>query len=214
MALVISDKYKYIFFHIPKNAGVSVSTYLINQEYRLFFKKFLIYVNSFIFGKQNNFYLTKDLKFIKFNSHISCGDFFEKFENDLFKEYFKFAIVRNPYDRFVSRYEYSKKINKKFRKMDFDTFLNFDIENNIKVLNQFNFCSDNSSNLLLDKIIKFENLENDLNEITKNIFNNKINLSHMNKTSRKNYRDYYNFNTKKIVEQNFKKDLEYFDYRF
>ena len=32
MPLVISKKYKYIFFHLPKNAGVSVSRALINEE--------------------------------------------------------------------------------------------------------------------------------------------------------------------------------------
>ena len=35
MSLVISKKYKYIFFHLPKNAGVSVSSYLIDQEIKL-----------------------------------------------------------------------------------------------------------------------------------------------------------------------------------
>ena len=44
MSLVISDKYKYIFFHLPKNAGVSVSSFLINQEFKL---KFIKKLNSF-----------------------------------------------------------------------------------------------------------------------------------------------------------------------
>ena len=32
MSLVVSKRYKYIFFHLPKNAGVSVSRMLIDQE--------------------------------------------------------------------------------------------------------------------------------------------------------------------------------------
>ena len=59
MSLIISDKYKYIFFHLPKNAGVSVSSYLIKQELKLSIKKSIDYFRSFIYGKNNNFYITK-----------------------------------------------------------------------------------------------------------------------------------------------------------
>ena len=114
MSLVISDKYKYIFFHIPKNAGVSVSNMLLNNEKKLKLKHFLTYFTSYIWGKNNNFYISKkDNKLIKFNSHITCYDFFNLFQKNEFENYFKFAIVRNPYDRAVSRYVYSKQVSNK-----------------------------------------------------------------------------------------------------
>ena len=50
MPLVISKKHKYIFFHLPKNAGVSVSRMLIDQEKLLQIRR----IASFFFRKIRN----------------------------------------------------------------------------------------------------------------------------------------------------------------
>ena len=52
MSLVISKKYKYIFFHLPKNAGVSVSSYLIDQEIKLKLIKKITFLTKFFLKKK------------------------------------------------------------------------------------------------------------------------------------------------------------------
>ena len=52
MPLVISEKYKYIFFHLPKNAGVSVSRALINEEKLLQIKRYFAYISRRILTKK------------------------------------------------------------------------------------------------------------------------------------------------------------------
>ena len=76
MPLVISKKYKYIFFHLPKNAGVSVSRALINEEKLLQIKRYFAYISRRILTKKDNFYLSiNDKELIFFNSHITCDKF-------------------------------------------------------------------------------------------------------------------------------------------
>lgn len=214
MSLVISDKHRYIFFHLPKNAGVSISSYLIAQEVKLRLKKSINYLTPYIFGKKNNFYITKEKKFYNFNSHITCYNFFALINEKSFKNYFKFAVVRNPFDRAVSRYEYSKKIQTRFKNFSFEEFLIFDLKNNLHTLKQYEFCTYDKNKLILDKIIKFENLNEEFNEVTNTLFKKNHNIKHLNKTKRNNYREYFNSNTIKLIEKNLYKDLEYFNYEF
>lgn len=215
MSLVISDKSKFIFFHIPKNAGVTVSTLLINNEIKLKLKHYITYITPYLWGRNNNFYIDKqNNQLVTFNSHITCYDFYKLFKKNEFENYFKFAIIRNPFDRAVSRYVYTKKISNKFKNYSFNEFLEYDIKNNLKVLEQFSFCTFNKKDIWLDKIIKFENLDRELKVLYKKIFQKEINIPHLNKTIKKNYREYYDNNSKKIIEKFLSKDLEYFNYEF
>ena len=50
------------------------------------------------------------------------------------------------------------------------------------VINQFKFCTDPNGKFCLDKVIKFENLNNDFNSVTQKFFNKKDMLIHLNKS--------------------------------
>ena len=50
--------------------------------------------------------------------------------------------------------------------------------------------------------------------IIEDLFKKKVNLPYLNKSVRRHYKHYYNTNTKKIVENLFRKDLETFGYNF
>ena len=215
MSLVVSNHHKYIFFHLPKNAGVSVSRILIAQENNLQFKRIGSYIFRKLFKTQDNFYFSlrhKKMKF--FSSHIPCYKFQDIIEDKIFSSYLKFAVVRNPWDRMVSRYFYSKKIDNKFNNFDFDTFLDYDFLNNLHTVNQYKFCSDKNENFCLNQLIKFENINNDFNKISSQLFNKKDMLVHLNKSDHNYYREYYNNKTKDKVYKFCKKDIEFFEYEF
>ena len=131
MSLVLSKKYNYIFFHLPKNAGVSISDALINEEYQLIIKKFSQYLLKHLKGKKNNFHFSlNNRNFFFFNSHITCYDFYKLISKKEFENSFKFAVIRNPWDRMVSRYFYSKKVSNYFVNFSFEDFVEYDIKNN------------------------------------------------------------------------------------
>ncbi len=215
MALVISKKHKYIFFHLPKNAGVSVSKALIRQENSLKIKRIAsFFIQKLHIGKDNFYYSIKDKELIFFNSHITCYNFYKIFNKNKFETYNKFVVIRNPWDRLVSRYFYSKKVNSKFKELTFKEFVNFDIRNNIEVLNQYKFCTKDKNKFCIDTILKFENLENDFNNLTLKIFNKENLLFHSNKTNHNYYRNYYDNDLKDLVFKKFKEDINYFKYEF
>ena len=114
----------------------------------------------------------------------------------------------------VSRYFYSKKVNLKFKDFTFEEFVNFDIKNNMHILNQYRFCTKDRTNFCIDKVIKFENLNSDFNEISSRIFGKKNLLKHSNQTDHEEYRQYYSTELKDKIYNNFKEDLNFFDYEF
>ena len=66
----------------------------------------------------------------------------------------------------------------------------------------------------MTKLIKLENINHDI-QLLKDKFNIKQELPYLNTSSRnKDYREYYNDNTKQIVENKFKKDINTFGYKF
>ena len=215
MSLVLSKKYNYIFFHLPKNAGVSISNALINEEYQLIIKKFSQYLLKHLKGKKNNFHFSLDNRdFFFFNSHITCYDFYKLISKKEFENSFKFAVIRNPWDRMVSRYFYSKKVSNYFVNFSFEDFVEYDIKNNQKVLNQFEFCTVDRSNFCLNSFIRFENINDDFSKIYKNIFDKSTKLKNMNSTYHDDYKKYYNTKLKDKIYKNFKKDINFFEYEY
>ena len=114
----------------------------------------------------------------------------------------------------VSRYFYSKKVSNFFENFSFEEFINYDIKNNLKVLNQFEFCTSDKSNFCLDRVIRFENINNDFTKIYKHIFDKSIILKSMNSTIHEDYKKYYDIKLKDKIYKNFKKDINYFKYEF
>jgi len=90
---MIFHRYKAIFFHVGKTAGTSIEQmiapgqrdpYLTNRH------------DMYGFDEKLNIYL----------HHATCRTTHDIVDADIFADYFKFAIVRNPYTRMISAYYY------------------------------------------------------------------------------------------------------------
>ena len=142
-----------------------------------------------------------------------------------FDKLFKFCFVRNPWDKVVSEF--------RFRIWTYQNELTSDasfaewvrstyVENNPQYydwpkmfLPQLEWMTDEKGDLAIDFIGRFENLQNDFNIICDTINIERKILRHENKSRKNNnYRDYYDDETKSIVENWFKADIEYFGYEF
>jgi hypothetical protein len=114
-----------------------------------------------------------------------------------------FAIVRNPWDRVVSAYHYHGKTDRQNNPCDFDTFVKTHMRSaNRPQLDYFN------PNAL---ILRFENLENEFQQIQE-YFNVWESLPFKNKSNHKHYSEYYTDETRQIVANRFKKDIEQYKY--
>lgn len=137
---------------------------------------------------------------------------------------FSFAFVRNPWDKVVSHYTYRLNTNQtkiKEEAVDFHNWVKLAyLEKNKKYYDkpkmfmpQMDWISDESGKVLVNFVGRFENFESDFNEICSNL-NITASLPHLKKSSRTHYKDYYNPETIEIVRELFKKDIDYFNYRF
>lgn len=152
---------------------------------------------------------------------------------DIWREYFTFAFVRNPWDRFVSAFLYNtrrgkakgskaKGIEKILPRYNYNFNKFMSIHGNERILKSFQFrpqttwlWSRNGKPLDYNFIGRYERLQEDFNFICEQIGLEETQLIHRNASpNRKHYTEYYNNKTKKIVENLYKTEIEYFNYRF
>jgi hypothetical protein len=205
MADQISHKYKCIFIHIPKAGGTSIE-------------------NTTIFDDQRE--RTGELV----GGHLTAVDFREKYPHQ-FDAYYKFAVVRNPYDRLVSAFFYfaqyrgeqanniemKKRITEQYGG-DFSQFCEGELTSGRADLfthlrPQTDFLLDEQGTLLVDFVGKLECIQQDFKAICDQIGID-ISLPHQNRSLRRDYSNYYTPTAQQLVAEIYRKELELFGYEF
>lgn len=146
--------------------------------------------------------------------HITLSDLVNHYGKDYFTDNFNFAFIRNPWDWLVSMYSFIKgnRDHPEFMivgHMNFSQFVDFWISKNII---QWDFLKTDAAVDL--EIFKFEELGNACNKIAERIGVAKPELSRLNTSDRRDYSEYYNANTRQLVAEHFKKDIEIGGYEF
>ena len=133
--------------------------------------------------------------------------------SDKWTNSFKFAIVRNPFDRVISMYRAVWYSNRR-RGIKFETLEEF-LTSIPKVPWEAGITCCDYIDEEMDYIIKFETRNDDIDEINKR-YNLKINKDiHISRTRRnKDYRSYHTPETIQLVEKHFQDDLIRFNYKF
>ena len=150
------------------------------------------------------------------DTHKSSRD--SQNDDKLWHELYKFSVVRNPWSKAVSEYHWYLRYGPH---CTFKTWVS-SLENRIALnhviniaeighnLPQHYFLFDESENLLVDEIIKFENLEEEFYELLRQR-NIKATLPKDVQTSSmmvaKDFRQYYDENDIETIERIYKKDL-------
>lgn len=214
-------EHNYIFIHVPKCAGTSIENALKTNQMQWF---------------------GYDRKIQGFLQHLTCAEILEHnfLTKQEFDKHYKFAFVRNPFSRCVSEYiwrikQFGNFINTPInvtelgnnkmitandvRQISFKDFVkrNFpwqeiSFEQHMKP--QIEFTHDGNMNLMVDYVGKFENLKQDFDYVCDCIGIEKRNLPHNYKTNHTHYTDYYDAETKEIVTNMYKQDLNTFGYTF
>tara|TARA_R100001086_G_scaffold203828_1_gene119802 strand:+ start:171 stop:785 length:615 start_codon:yes stop_codon:yes gene_type:complete len=204
--MYINNEKKFIFIHVPKTAGSSI---------HIFFKD--------VFNVADRSDPLPDIH------HQSVGSILDK--DPIYKDYFKFAVVRNPYDRFLSGYrdfsqnKHSSRASHPYHIEDGCTFERFCLDFSDSVWSKdIHFRPQHElltvgDEVKVDKIIRFENLKDDLQEVfdllglPMHVFNNSPKHRYTNKTSN-HYAQLYSDRSKEAIASFFEKDLKIFDYEF
>lgn len=121
-----------------------------------------------------------------------------------------FCIVRNPYSRLVSFYNWMHRMPE-YKDITFDFF----VENKYKYKRaksawnlQKEMITDSSDKIIVHKIFYFENMEKEL----KDYFKINTKFPHLNKSTKIPYQNYYTEKTQNIVYEHFKEDFNLFGY--
>ncbi len=208
---MISEKHKCIFIHIPKTAGTTVEKLIWpNEEARTEEELWMGFVKD-----QHNKYHTGGLQ------HLMARYVREEVGDKKFNAFYKFSVVRNPWDKTVSQFRYMK------QRPDLRSFLGMHRFTSFKKylkliqkvdhvhwLPQVKFLFDLNGELLVDKVLSFENFESEIKEVLGRLKLEIKSIPHLNRSKRRDYKSYYSNVTKEMVEEFYKDDIKKFNYKF
>jgi len=231
--MIISHRYRFIFIKTFKTAGTSIEVFLSNhcgdgdilttitpliepheaRNYTGFFNP----VNDLLYFHLRGLLSINNIKLVmkhwlrgqKFYNHLPASLVKQRISNEIWNEYYKFCVVRNPWDLTLSHYYY------RFReKITFDEYIK---KGNFR--NNYHMYTDVKGNLILDKVIKFETLEGSLSKVFDYLgipFNGTLNIR-AKSTSRKDRRPYqeiYSKEQRQIIEKEFEDEIRIHGYSF
>lgn len=225
---MISHKYKCIFIHIPKCAGTSVEYKLEHldshnqrggqdhRSIRMIEQPFLI-PKSFS-SRENITELLRRGKQKYFSTAKNPKSKYTVTEAQ-YESYIKFSIVRNPWARVYSWYKnvMRDEIHLKNRGLTQDTTFNeflTQFAGKDKLRTQMFWLKSFNGSIPMDYIIRFENLQEEIEEIFLRLGLRDTSLPHLLKGAKDDYRKYYDEQTNNIVLNVYKEEIAMFGYRF
>ena len=207
--MLLSHSHRFIFIHNYRVAGTSIRKSLDKYVRKPLLRR--------IFGAIGVGNKLTHHKWKTFPAHIKANELKRILPADLYDAFYKFAFVRNPWDWQVSLYHYMLK-NKSHRQhrlisamKSFDEYLVWRVDEG-KVL-QKDFVTDSKGTMIVDFVGRYENLSEDFLQVCE-VLNINASLPHINKSPHRNYRSYYSAETRSLVEENFRADIELFGYTF
>ena len=195
---MICHKYKTIFVHIPKTGGTSVECMFGLVKYN---KKYKSMREMFQYQE---------------GKHWTAQEKREHYP-EFFKEYYKWTIIRNPWEKEWSLYNMCKN-RKKFMGRTFKEFLKgfVDAANSgirtTMTLNQIDFIEINKKNAM-NEIVRFEDLEKGWRSICEKIKKPYEPMIHLRNTKKNHIEEDYDQECIDIVAEFRKRDIEYFNYK-
>ena len=152
------------------------------------------------------------------HGHISTQQIKAALPNQQWQDYFKFAFVRNPYDRFVSVCAFLNRKNPQFHDNAL-SWMKLAIERpmflqRVLVRPQSQQLFDVDGQNELNYVGRYETLQQSMDEILGILKLAPIQLKVRNRSQHSSYRDYYDSSLRDWVAEYYQEDLQRFGYRF
>ena len=231
---IVSDKYRFVYFVAPKVACSSIKFALLPlfedldpAEYR---------VRQ---GNENSAIKIHEL-FADSDYQVRKRQFLKRLDGGGYDNYFKFAFVRNPWDRLVSCWNHklseesspglkspARLAERVYSGMPFPEFVEVvadtpDSGANLHFKSQSSMIYGNSNGEdrgppLADFVGRFENLQADFSAVVERIgAEGKLRLGHLMRrnTESRPYTDFYDDRLRDLVYERYREDIEKFNYSF
>jgi len=225
-AMIISHTHKYIFIKSAKTAGTSIEAALSNYCGD---KDIVTPLGDYDFNRdENGNIIHQSSNAGDFQQHDWGITIRDKVAPEIWNNYFKFSIARNPWERVVSLFTWqsrndpSLKPHKRFyhrlgvpfdelgetRKI-FSEFVKGDWQTNDRF-----YLIDGE--LCVDFVIRYENLSDDFNEVCRRVGLDEVELPRLKSGFKRGYHysEYYDEESKAVVAERHRNDIRLFGYQF
>src|SRR4030095_884398 len=205
---MISHQHKCIFIHIPKCGGTSLEN-IIWPEPRKTSDLWMGFIS-----KYHNKYQTGGLQ------HLTANLIRQEVGSEKFNEYYKFTIVRNPWDKAVSQFFYMQK------RPDLREYIGMKQEDSFKKYLQLTFSKlhvqwekqhrfivDDNGEILVNFLGRLECFQKDAASILDHL-NIRETIPHVNATQHRHYTEYYDQESQEMLANYYHEDIRILGYSF
>jgi hypothetical protein len=225
--MIISHTHKYIFIKSWKTAGTSVEAAL---SHYCSGDDIVTPLGDYQFNRdEKNEWVHQSMNAGEFHQHDTALTIKNRVPAEIWNNYFKFSIARNPWERVVSSFDWHSRRNPEFvpRKRLFHKFgfpfnelkeirkiFSRYVKEDVKTNDDFYLID---GQLCVDYVIRYENLDENLKEICRMIGLPEITLPLLKSGFRKksfHYTEYYDDESIEIVAERHKNDIRLFGYKF
>lgn len=208
--MLLSIEKRFLFVHVPKTGGTSVARaldpWVVHPP--------LTPLNKLL----SRFRMQRDPAKVRLRVHGSLADAYAQLPQEFADSLFKFAFVRNPWDRLVSEYSFILARDNHPRHAevkalpDFLAYLRYEKER-ARGRSQARMLAAPDGRPKIDFVGRFENLNADFAEACARIGID-ASLPHLNKTKHRDYREFYDDASRAYVAEAWADEIEAFDYAF
>ncbi len=207
--MIISTLHKFIFTAIPKTGTHSVREALREQLGPNDMEQAKLLVRKA--------FPIPELAKLQ-HGHISLEQVRPFLTAEQFDSYFKFAFVRNPFDRFISFCAFMTRNQQDIFQRDPESVMRYFTSNppmgHLLFQPQFRFVTDAQGGLLADYVGRVERMQESYDEICRRIGIPATPLDKVNSSKRGDYRSYYDTPLVEAVAKLYARDFEMFGYEF
>lgn len=207
--MIISHRHRFVFTAIPKTGTHSVRRALRAhlgeedlEQVALFVQKSLPFEDLARMG----------------HGHIRLREVRPHLGEEAFARYFKFAFVRNPFDRFISYCAFMTREGGEFARDPKAVMAHFLFRapplGHILFQPQFSFVCDEGGALLTDEVGRVEEMQASYDRFCEKLGIPSASLEKANSSSRGDYRTYYDQTLVDGVRRLYGRDLDLFGYSF
>jgi hypothetical protein len=150
---------------------------------------------------------------VKFYNHMPAREVKQRVPADVWNGYFKFCVERNPWDKVLSHY--NMHAAREGGGLSLDDYL----ARGRFPINDFRYLDRSRNKIIVDRIVRFENLLPELGEIFAQLkipFKGTLGVAAKSeyRADRRPYGQVFNDRQRRIVEKAFAKEIELHGYRF
>jgi hypothetical protein len=205
--MIISHLHRFIFFAVPKTG-----THAVRQALRQHLGEADLEQVGLFVQKRFPYPQLSDIR----HGHINVQQIRPVLGDDVFEAYYKFAFVRNPYDRFVSYCAFMSRKTGAFES-DPRAFMRHVLTevqpfDHLLFRPQHEFLTEADGRIAMNFVGRNEAMQRDYDAITKQLAVPTTGLSRVNASSHRPWRDYYDVELADRVASIYRRDFELFGY--